>query len=50
VAYAQPDTSSDKRSKTLKPWLHIFNTTRNHDGIKYLTPFARGIIVLGYDS
>ena len=49
-AYAQPYSSSAERTKTLKPWLKIYNTTRTHSGIKHMTPFARLNNVLGFDS
>jgi hypothetical protein len=49
-AYAQPYSSSAERTKTLEPWLQIYNTTRTHSGIKHMTPFARLNNVLGFDT
>ncbi len=47
--YAHTYTSSAERTETLKPWLHTYNTTRTHSGIKHMTPFARLNNVLGFD-
>ena len=48
--YAKPYSSSDHRTKDMRPWLHWYNHHRQHAGIKASTPAQRLNNLLGNDS
>jgi transposase InsO family protein len=49
-AYARPYSSSDERTRAIRPWTDSYNLTRPHSGIKGLTPWQRLNNLLGNDS
>jgi transposase InsO family protein len=49
-AYARAYDTSTRRTAALAPWMHVYNTTRTHSGIKHQTPMLRLNNLLGNDT
>ena len=49
-AYVRPYSSSDERTRAIRPWTDSYNLERPHSGIKGLTPWQRVNNLLGNDN